>query len=111
MIHHIELWVPNMTRAEASGGWLLVELGYEPFIQWPEGQSWRAGSLYIVLVQSPDRTMTDSRRSREDRPACTVNSPAGQDHRPASSSDTAKIRAGTRSVTSAASPGAALAPR
>jgi len=55
MIHHIELWVPNLTRAEASWGWLLGELGYQPFIQWPEGQSWRAGSLYIVLEQSPDR--------------------------------------------------------
>ena len=43
MIHHIELWVPNLTRAEASWGWLLVELGYQPYIQWPEGQSWRAG--------------------------------------------------------------------
>src|SRR5213083_2526620 len=49
MIHHIELWVPNLTRAEASWGWLLVELGYQPFIQWPEGQSWRAGAIYIVL--------------------------------------------------------------
>ena len=55
MIHHIELWVPNLTRAEASWGWLLVELGYQPFIQWPEGQSWRAGAIYIVLEQSPDR--------------------------------------------------------
>ena len=55
MIHHIELWVPNLTRAEASWGWLLVELGYQPYIQWPEGQSWRAGGLYIVLEQSPDR--------------------------------------------------------
>ena len=55
MIHHIELWVPNLTRAEASWGWLLAELGYQPFIQWPEGQSWRAGGLYIVLEQSPDR--------------------------------------------------------
>ena len=52
MIHHIELWVPNLTRAEASWGWLLVELGYQPFIQWPEGQSWRAGAIYIVLEQS-----------------------------------------------------------
>ena len=56
MIHHIELWVPNLTRAEASWGWLLVELGYQPFIQWPEGQSWRAGAIYIVLEQSPDLT-------------------------------------------------------
>jgi catechol 2,3-dioxygenase-like lactoylglutathione lyase family enzyme len=55
MIHHIELWVPNLTRAEASWGWLLSELGYQPFVQWPEGQSWQMGTAYIVLEQSPDR--------------------------------------------------------
>jgi catechol 2,3-dioxygenase-like lactoylglutathione lyase family enzyme len=54
-IHHIEYWVPNLTRAEASWGWLLGELGYQPYVQWPEGQSWRAGSVYIVFEQSPDR--------------------------------------------------------
>jgi catechol 2,3-dioxygenase-like lactoylglutathione lyase family enzyme len=55
MIHHVELWVPNLTRAEASWGWLLSELGYQPFVQWPEGQSWQMGTAYIVLEQSPDR--------------------------------------------------------
>ncbi len=55
MIHHIELWVPNLNRAEASWGWLLSELGYQPFVQWPEGQSWQMGTAYIVLEQSPDR--------------------------------------------------------
>jgi catechol 2,3-dioxygenase-like lactoylglutathione lyase family enzyme len=55
-IHHIELWVPDLTRAEASWGWLLGALGYELFQQWPEGQSWRAGGTYIVLEQSPARS-------------------------------------------------------
>lgn len=55
MIHHIEIWVPDLTRSEASWGWLLGELGYQPFAQWPEGQSWRLGASYIVLEQSPDR--------------------------------------------------------
>lgn len=55
-LHHLELWVPNMTRAAISWGWLLGELGYEPFRQWPEGQSWRSGATYIVIEQSPART-------------------------------------------------------
>ena len=55
-IHHIELWVPDLDRAIASWGWLLDELGYLPFGDWPGGCSWRAGSTYIVLEQSPDRT-------------------------------------------------------
>lgn len=55
-LHHIELWVPDLTRAAGCWGWLLGELGYEPFRQWPEGQSWRAGATYIVIEQSPART-------------------------------------------------------
>jgi catechol 2,3-dioxygenase-like lactoylglutathione lyase family enzyme len=55
-IHHIELWVPDLTRAETSWGWLLDALGYELFQQWPQGRSWRAGGTYIVLEQSPART-------------------------------------------------------
>jgi catechol 2,3-dioxygenase-like lactoylglutathione lyase family enzyme len=55
MLHHIELWVPDLTRAEASWGWLLGALGYHLYQQWPEGQSWRAGVTYIVIEQSPDR--------------------------------------------------------
>jgi catechol 2,3-dioxygenase-like lactoylglutathione lyase family enzyme len=54
-LHHIEVWVPNLTRSEASWGWLLGELGYKPDHEWPEGKSWRAGPTYIVLEQSPHR--------------------------------------------------------
>ena len=56
LIHHLELWVPDLDRAMASWGWLLAELGYKPFGEWPGGRSWRLGHTYIVLEQSPDRT-------------------------------------------------------
>lgn len=55
-LHHIELWVPDLLRAVASWGWLLGELGYEPYQEWPDGRSWRAGATYIVVEQSPART-------------------------------------------------------
>jgi catechol 2,3-dioxygenase-like lactoylglutathione lyase family enzyme len=55
-VHHIELWVPDLTRAEHTWGWLLAALGYELFQQWPEGVSWRSGPTYIVLEQSPARS-------------------------------------------------------
>ena len=55
-LHHIELWVPDLTRAEATWGWLLGALGYEMYQRWPEGTSWRARDTYIVLEQSPDRS-------------------------------------------------------
>jgi catechol 2,3-dioxygenase-like lactoylglutathione lyase family enzyme len=56
LIHHVELWVPDLDRAMATWGWLLSELGYKPFGEWPGGRSWRSGHTYIVLEQSPDRT-------------------------------------------------------
>lgn len=53
-LHHIELWVPNFTRAEDEWGWLLSRLGYETYQEWPNGRSWRRGPTYIVLEESPD---------------------------------------------------------
>ncbi len=47
-----------------SWGWLLSALGYEPFQDWPGGQSWRCGPTYIVLEQSPARTATRHDRCR-----------------------------------------------
>ncbi|HEY2288511.1 MAG TPA: VOC family protein [Streptosporangiaceae bacterium] len=63
-LHHVELWVPNLDRAVATWGWLLGELGYELFQDWPGGQSWRSGPTYIVLEQSPARTASRHDRSR-----------------------------------------------
>lgn len=53
-IHHIELWVPDIDRATAEWGWLLTELGYQLFQEWPGGRSWRLTDTYIVIEQSPD---------------------------------------------------------
>jgi catechol 2,3-dioxygenase-like lactoylglutathione lyase family enzyme len=64
MIHHLEFWVPDLDRAVASWGWLLDELGYQPFGEWPGGRSWRAGRTYIVIEQSPDRTASRHDRCR-----------------------------------------------
>lgn len=56
VLHHIELWVPDLTRAVDSLGWLLTALGYTPDQQWDEGRSWRLGDTYIVVEQSPELT-------------------------------------------------------
>src|SRR4051795_13043474 len=53
-LHHIELWVPDLPRAELSWGWLLTRLGAEPFQSWEHGRSWRHGDVYVVVEQSPD---------------------------------------------------------
>lgn len=55
-LHHVELWVPDLPRAVRSFGWLLGELGYDPYQDWPDGRSWRRGATYIVVEASPART-------------------------------------------------------
>jgi hypothetical protein len=53
LLHHVELWVPDLARAEREWGWLLTRLGYEPFQDWPDGRSWRLGGTYLVVERSP----------------------------------------------------------
>ena len=51
-IHHLELWVPDFERGARSWGWLLGELGYEPYQTFDSGCSWRRGPTYVVIEQS-----------------------------------------------------------
>jgi catechol 2,3-dioxygenase-like lactoylglutathione lyase family enzyme len=53
-IHHLQLWVPDLERAESSWGWLLEQLGYEPARRWDHGRVWRSGATGIVIEASPD---------------------------------------------------------
>ena len=66
MINHIELWVPDFVRGAASWGWLLEELGYQRYQEFPAGISWRlpATGMYIVLEQSPDMLAIEHNRHR-----------------------------------------------
>jgi len=63
-LHHVELWVPDLDRAEAEWGWLLGELGYTLIRTWSAGRSWQCGSTYIVVEQSPASTATEHDRRR-----------------------------------------------
>jgi catechol 2,3-dioxygenase-like lactoylglutathione lyase family enzyme len=56
LLHHVELWVPELGRAVGSWGWLLEGLGYELHQDWAAGRSWRHGKTYIVVEQSPALT-------------------------------------------------------
>lgn len=57
-IHHIQLWVPDLHRAERSWGWLLGRLDYAMVRQFDQGRVWRDGDgvdgAGIVIEQSPD---------------------------------------------------------
>jgi catechol 2,3-dioxygenase-like lactoylglutathione lyase family enzyme len=64
-LHHVELWVPDLPRGIAQWGWLLGQLGYAPFQDWPHGRSWRLGhTSYLVIEQSPALTATRYDRLR-----------------------------------------------
>jgi catechol 2,3-dioxygenase-like lactoylglutathione lyase family enzyme len=53
-IHHLQIWVPELSRAEASWGWLLGELDYTLTRQWERGRVWQCGATSIVIEASPD---------------------------------------------------------
>ena len=63
-LHHVELWVPDLGRAVTQWGWLLGQLGYVPFQDWPDGRSWRLGATYLVIEQSTAMTGGDHDRLR-----------------------------------------------
>jgi catechol 2,3-dioxygenase-like lactoylglutathione lyase family enzyme len=64
MLHHVELWVPDLHRALASLGWMLEALSYAVFQSWDGGRSWRLGSTYLVIEQSPALTAEQHDRCR-----------------------------------------------
>lgn len=64
VVHHVEIWVPDLARATASFGWLLERLGYTLFQDWDVGRSWKLGPTYLVLEQSPALTADRHERCR-----------------------------------------------
>ncbi|MFF0308975.1 VOC family protein [Streptosporangium sp. NPDC004379] len=64
MLHHVELWVPDLDRAVRSWGWLLGELGYRPFQEWEAGRSWILDGTYVVVERSPALTASTHDRCR-----------------------------------------------
>jgi len=65
-VHHIEIWVPNLSTAASSWGWLLRRLGWTDGDGWADGVSWRSGtdSTYLVIEQSPALSGTTHDRMR-----------------------------------------------
>ena len=56
MLHHVELWVPDLARAEATIGWIFTELGWTEHQRWSAGVSWKLGETYVVAERSPAMT-------------------------------------------------------
>jgi catechol 2,3-dioxygenase-like lactoylglutathione lyase family enzyme len=54
-LDHVEIYVADLARTAAFWGWLLGELGWEPYQAWDSGRSWRLGTTYVVFVQAAAR--------------------------------------------------------
>ncbi|GAA2946961.1 VOC family protein [Glutamicibacter bergerei] len=54
MLHHLELWVADLSASTGSLGWLFLRLGFEVEATWPSGISYRHQDFYIVLESGPD---------------------------------------------------------
>jgi len=61
ILHHVELQSLDLPTTIPAFDWLLGELGYEPFQEWPDGRSWRRDATYIVLAAAPRAGAHDRR--------------------------------------------------
>ncbi|MCJ1707329.1 VOC family protein [Microbacterium sp. VKM Ac-2923] len=62
-VHHIEVWVADLSVAQAEWGWLLRAVGFEQTSQWADGETWRADDgPYLTLTTSPNLSRRDHDR-------------------------------------------------
>jgi catechol 2,3-dioxygenase-like lactoylglutathione lyase family enzyme len=64
VLHHVELWVPDLAAAAPRWAWLLGALGYTEHQRWEHGVSHRHGPTYLVIEQSPALTADRHDRCR-----------------------------------------------
>lgn len=53
-LHHVEIWVKDLTAARNSMGWLFERLGFVLKDTWDNGVSWEGNGTYLVLESGPD---------------------------------------------------------
>lgn len=53
-LHHVEIWVADLTAAREHLGWLFQQLGYTVSGEWSEGTSYQGAGEYLVLESGPD---------------------------------------------------------
>ncbi len=73
LLHHVELWVLDLSAARPRWQWLLGSLGYEQFQSWDNGVSYRLGPTYIVLEQPPALIEGSHERRRPGADGSTLN--------------------------------------
>ncbi|MGM0878725.1 MAG: VOC family protein [Bacillota bacterium] len=59
MLHHIEIYVSNLTKTKEFWSWLLLELNYERDQDWDNGFSYKYGETYLVFVQTKEKYLDE----------------------------------------------------
>lgn len=54
-IHHIELYVKDLSVSRKFWEWFLDRLGYSVYQEWNAGFSMRMGTTYLVFVQAEEK--------------------------------------------------------
>jgi catechol 2,3-dioxygenase-like lactoylglutathione lyase family enzyme len=54
-VHHLEVWVDDLDRAERSFGWLLPRLGWRPDGRSATSMSFQGPGYYVFFEAGPDR--------------------------------------------------------
>lgn len=54
-IHHIEIYVSDLSKTIEFRGWFLPELGYEKYQEWDKGESYKLLETYLVFVQTEEK--------------------------------------------------------
>lgn len=57
-LHHVEIYVADLQRSREFWGWLLEELGYTLYHEWPQGFDYILGKTYLVFVQAEARFLS-----------------------------------------------------
>lgn len=55
LLHHVEIYVPDLQVCISFWGWLLQKLGYQEYQRWDAGISYILADTYIVFVQTEER--------------------------------------------------------
>lgn len=55
MLHHVEIYVSNLSQSRTFYNFLLPELGYSLYQEWPQGFSYKKAEQYIVFVQVEEK--------------------------------------------------------
>ena len=54
-IHHVEIYVSDLSRSLEFWQWFLGDLGYNEYQVWEKGISFKLADTYIVFVQAEER--------------------------------------------------------